>query len=221
MYYTGSGFPRMGRPPAARGAAPFERTFTGGADVAEIHPLIKNRRSFRTFSGVPPEPEKLEAMLEAFRWAPSSNNRQPWRIIIARSPEAHKKFDECLSEGNLQWATAAPLKMIILGNPEEQPERFGQQRWLLEVGLALENLLLQGSHLGLTVHAMAGWDEPTVLKNFNIPQPFRVAALFTVGYPGRTEDLHPDVQKKDKAPPARKPPEEIFFWDTYGGKGKP
>jgi len=189
--------------------------------VAEIHPLLKNRRSRRDFNGVPPEPEKLEAMLEAFRWAPSSNNRQPWRIIVVRSPEAHEKFNACLNPGNLQWATVAPLKMIILGHPEEQPERNGQQRYLIDVGLALENLLLQGSHFGLTVHAMAGWDEEKVLQNFGVPAPFRVAALFAVGYPGRTEDLHPEVQEKEKKPPTRKAPEEIFFWDAFGGKGKP
>ena len=185
-----------------------------------MHPLIKNRRSLRAFNGVPPEPEKIEALLEAFRWAPSSNNRQPWRVIVVESESAQAKFNECLSEGNLQWATAAPLKMIILGNPEEQPERNGQDRYLLDVGMALENLLLQGSDFGLTVHAMAGWDEPKVLENFGIPAPFRVAALFAVGYPGKTEDLHPEVQAKDNKPPARKDPAEIFFRDAFGKAGK-
>ena len=69
-----------------------------------MHPLIKNRRSLRAFNGVPPEAEKLEAMLEAFRWAPSSNNRQPWRVIVVESEEAQAKFNECLNEGNRQWA---------------------------------------------------------------------------------------------------------------------
>ncbi len=87
--------------------------------------------------------------------------------------------------------------------------------------MALENLLLQGSDFGLTVHAMAGWDEPKVLENFGIPAPFRVAALFAVGYPGKTEDLHPEVQAKDNKPPARKDPAEIFFRDEFGKAGKP
>lgn len=186
-----------------------------------MHPLIKNRRSRRDFNGEPPEPEKLEAMLEAFRWAPSSNNRQPWRVIVVRSKEAHEKFDACLNEGNRQWATAAPIKMVILGNPEEQPARFGQDRWLLDVGMALENLLLQGSDLGLTVHAMAGWDEAKALENFSVPEPFRVAALFAVGYPGKTEDLHPEVRAKENKPPARKDPAEIFFQDSFGQGAKP
>ena len=86
--------------------------------------------------------------------------------------------------------------------------------------MALENLLLQGSDFGLTVHAMAGWDEAKVLESFNIPEPFRVAALFAVGYPGKTEELHPDVQEKDNRPPARKDPAEIFFRDSFGNASK-
>ena len=188
--------------------------------MADIHPVLKNRQSRRSFSSQPVEPEKLETLLEAFRWAPSSNNRQPWRIVVVRSPDAHKRFDECLSESNRQWATAAPVKMIILGHPEEQPERNGQQRYLLDVGLAIENLLIQGCALGLTSHAMAGWEEEKVIELFHVPKPFRVAALFAVGYPGKLDELHPDVQKKEQAPPSRKPPEEIFFWDDFGKKGK-
>ena len=132
------------------------------------------------------------------------------------SEAAQAKFNECLSEGNRQWAVAAPLKMIILGNPEEQPERNGQDRYLLDVGMALENLLLQGSDFGLTVHAMAGWDEAKVLESFNIPEPFRVAALFAVGYPGKTEELHPDVQEKgQQAARAQRPRRDFlpeFVW---------
>jgi nitroreductase len=111
--------------------------------------------------------------------------------------------------------------MIILGNPEEQPDRNGQNRWLLDVGLALENLLLQGCNLGLTVHAMAGWDEDTALKNFNIPAPFRVAALFAVGYPGDVEALSPELQQRARQPQVRKPLTEIVFWEAFGQAGKP
>lgn len=188
--------------------------------MVDIHPILRNRTSGVAFSPEPLEPEKLEAMLEAFRWAPSSRNAQPWRIVVVGSPEAHKKFDEALSENNQKWATEAPVKMIILGNPEEQPDRNGQNRWLLDVGLALENMLLQGCDLGLTVHAMAGWDEDTVLKNFKIPAPFRVAALFAVGYPGKVEELSEEMQQKANRPSVRKPLEEIVFWDKFGKASK-
>jgi hypothetical protein len=67
---------------------------------------------------------------------------------------------------------------------------------------------------------MAGWDEDQVLEQFHVPKPLRVAALFAVGYPGKLEDLHPEVQKKEQAKPSRRPPEEIFFWDDFVQKGK-
>ncbi len=188
--------------------------------MAEIHPVLKNRKSGIAFSGKPPTSEQLETLLEAFRWGPSSGNKQPWRIIIVRSPEAHEKFNDALSDNNKKWATEAPVKMIVLGNPEEQPPRFGMDRWLLDVGLALENLLIQGCDLGLTVHAMAGWDEDKVRANFNIPDPFRVAALFSVGEPGKVEDLSEEMQTKANRPPTRKPLEEIVFWDDFGKAGK-
>ena len=105
--------------------------------MAEIHPVPTNRTSGLSFSGEPLAPEKLETMLEAFRWGPSSGNKQPWRIIVVRSPDAHKRFDEGLSDNNKKWATEAPVKMIVMGNPEEQPPRFDQDRWMLDVGLAL------------------------------------------------------------------------------------
>ena len=143
--------------------------------MGDIHPVVRKRTSGVAFSDARLESEKLEAMLEAFRWGPSSRNAQPWRIVVVRSAEAHRKFDEGLSENNQKWATAAPLKMIVIGNPAEQPDRDGQSRWLLDVGLALENMLLQGCDLGLTVHAMAGWDEDTILRNFNQSIPITTA----------------------------------------------
>jgi nitroreductase len=189
--------------------------------MVDIHPILKQRRSGVAFSDKPLEAEKLEALLEAFRWAPSSRNAQPWRIIVVRTPEAHRKFDAGLSANNQKWATRAPVKMVILGNPAEQPDRDGQSRWLLDVGLALENMLLQGCDLGLTVHAMAGWDEKTILTNFHVPEPFRVAALFAVGYPGNVTDLSEEMQQKANQPAVRKPLTEIVFWEDFGTAGAP
>ena len=189
--------------------------------MADIHPVLRNRVSGVAFSDAPLEAEKIDLLLEAFRWAPSSRNAQPWRIIVAQSPDARRKFDESLSETNQKWATQAPVKMIILGNPDEQPDRNGQNRWLLDVGLALENLLLQGCDMGLTVHALAGWDEEMVMKNFEIPAPFRVAALFAVGYPGKVEALSDELQQKARQPQVRKPLNEIVSWEIFGEAVKP
>lgn len=183
---------------------------------AEILKPLRERRSERHFTQRPLEAHVIASLVEALRWAPSSNNRQPWRLILIQGGEAGAKFDDALSEGNKKWAPAAPLKIVLLGNPEEQPDRDGQNRWLLDCGLALENLLVQGCSMGLTTHAMQGWNEQKVLANFNVPKPFRVAALIAAGYRGRIEDLSEEVAAKDRAPRTRKASGEIAFTDTFG-----
>jgi len=182
----------------------------------DILDVLRNRRSDRHFDARPLEREKIDLLIEAFRWAPSSNNRQPWRLIFAVSPEARAGFDDALSAGNRKWAPAAPVKIIIAGTAEEQPDRNAQNAWMLDVGLALQNMLVQGCAMNLTMHAMAGWDEQKVLGSFRIPQPFRVAALVAAGYPGKVEDLPEDVRVKDLAPRVRKGVAEIAFGDVFG-----
>lgn len=182
----------------------------------DILDVLRNRRSDRHFDGRPLEQAQVELLIEAFRWAPSSNNRQPWRLIFATSREARAGFDDALSAGNRKWAPAAPVKIVVIGTAEEQPDRNGQHAWLLDVGLALENMLIQGYAMGLTIHAMAGWDEQKLLRSFHIPQPFRVAALVAAGYRGRVEDLPEEVRVKDLAPRVRKAAGEIVFRDVFG-----
>lgn len=43
---------------------------------------IKARRSIRKYKAQPIEPEKLEAVLEAARLAPSARNAQLWKFVV-------------------------------------------------------------------------------------------------------------------------------------------
>lgn len=177
--------------------------------------VLMNRRSDRHFADRPLEPGVADTLFEAFRWAPSSNNRQPWRLLVAQSPEAARTWDDALSEGNRAWATAAPLKLVLVGNPAEQADRDGLQCFMLDCGLALENLLVQGCAMGLTAHAMVGWDAAKVAAGFAIPAPMRPVALVAVGYRGRVEDLAPEVREKDLRPRTRRPVDEIVIRDRF------
>lgn len=185
--------------------------------MSKLLDAIRERRSDRHFANKPLEPEVVDALLEAFRWAPSSNNRQPWRLVIASSPEANRIFDDALSAGNKQWAPVAPLKMVIIGVPEEQPEKNGTQNYLLDLGFAMENMMVQGYAMGLTIHAMAGWDYEKIVKGFNIPANAKPVALMAAGHRGRAEDLIEEVRAKDLKPRTRKEIGEFTYRDHYGG----
>lgn len=184
--------------------------------MSKLIDAIRERRSDRHFANKPLEADKVEALLDAFRWAPSSNNRQPWRVLIASSAEANRVFDDALSAGNKQWAPVAPLKMVIIGMPDEQPEKNGMQNFMLDVGFAMENMMLQGYAMGLTIHAMAGFDYDKICKGFALPANAKPVALMAAGYRGRVEDLIEEVRAKDLKPRTRKAIGEFVYRDSYG-----
>jgi len=182
----------------------------------DILDVIRNRRSDRHFNGRPVAQSDIDVLIEAFRWAPSSTNRQPWRLLFATSEAARSVYDDALSAGNKQWAPAAPVKIVVIGNPTDQPDRSGLHMWLLDCGLALENMLIQGYAMGMTIHAMAGYDEKKLLSGFGVPGPFRVAAVVAAGWRGKVEALPEEVRAKDLKPRVRKPASEFVFRDTFG-----
>lgn len=47
--------------------------------------IIKNRRSVRAFTERPVEVEKINAVIEIARYAPSGTNIQPWKVHVVTS----------------------------------------------------------------------------------------------------------------------------------------
>lgn len=182
----------------------------------EITSALRNRSSSRAIDPRPVEADKVAALIEALRWAPSSQNRQPWRLIVAAGEQARAGWDAALEPGNQGWAPRAPLKLVLLANPEEQPDHHGQQRCLIDGGLALHALLVQACAMGLNVRAMAGWDQDRVRAAFDIPHAYLVVALVAAGYPCPVEALPVEVQKKEARPRVRRDAREIVFQDRFG-----
>ncbi|MDH4155041.1 MAG: nitroreductase family protein, partial [Nitrospira sp.] len=48
-----------------------------------IHELLARRWSPRAFDDRSVDSDVLRVLFEAARWAPSSNNEQPWRFVVA------------------------------------------------------------------------------------------------------------------------------------------
>ena len=182
-----------------------------------IHSLLARRWSPRALDpGRPVEREKIRAILEAARWAPSSSNEQPWRFLVfdGGDPRGLEAARSCLVEGNA-WARRAPV--LLLSVASESFTRHGKPNAHArhDVGLATENLLLQATDLGLAVHPMAGFDAAKSAQLFGIPEGNTPLAMIAVGYPGRIEDLSEELAKRETAPRTRKPVEEWAFSGTW------
>jgi len=78
--------------------------------------LMQARRSVRKYQPKAVEPEKLQALIEAVRMAPSASNSQPWKLILVDDPAirqqvARATFDKILSFN--QFAMEAPVIAVL------------------------------------------------------------------------------------------------------------
>ena len=153
----------------------------GDNNKMKILPEIQTRRSPIIFQNRPVEQEKIEVVLEAARWAPSSYNHQPWRYIVVNENEALNKARKGLVAGNF-WAKQAPILIIALSKPEFDDTVDGKEYYLYDTGQSVMSLALEAEHLGLSTHQMLGFTEATIKKEFAIPDPWRVIVLIALGY---------------------------------------
>lgn len=184
-----------------------------------IHELIKERWSPRAFSDKPVSQETLCSLFEAARWAPSSYNDQPWHFIVGTksdSPETYDELYECLLEGNQTWAETAPVLGLSVARKRFVHSGDENRHALHDVGLAMENLVLEATSRDLYVHQMAGFDSEAARRAFAIPGAQEPVAAFALGYLGDAESLPEDLRKKERAERSRDSLDAFVFSGEWG-----
>jgi nitroreductase len=182
-----------------------------------IHDLLMRRWSPRAFAERPVEPDTLRSLFEAARWAPSSNNEQPWRFLVA-AKENKADWDRlftCLLEGNQKWAHRAPVLMLsvaTLAFDDGSPNRHA----FYDTGMAVENLVIQAMALGLFVHQMAGFRIDQARVECQIPGGYEPVAMIAVGYPGDPATLPDYLRERELKPRERNSISEFVFSGTWG-----
>ena len=183
-----------------------------------VHELISRRWSPRAFADRAVTAATLCRLLEAARWAASSNNEQPWHYLIATKEqrEEFKRLLSCLRPGNVRWAKDAPVLMLsvasLLFADEGEPNRHAWH----DVGQAAANLALEATALGLFIHQMAGFIPEKAREVFAIPAGYEPVAAIAVGYPGDPERLPDDLKQRELKPRERKPIAEFVFTGRWG-----
>jgi len=184
----------------------------------EINPLILNRWSPRSFTGQELGDKELFSLFEAARWAPSSFNNQPWRLIYAKRNSQHwNLLFSLLADGNKSWCANASVLVVIVSKKTFDYNGKPSITHQFDAGAAWENLALQAATQGLVTHAMQGFDYEQAKRELNVPDDYEVMAMVAIGKRASREKLSPELQKKE-TPNDRKPLSEIIMEGKFGNK---
>jgi nitroreductase len=183
-----------------------------------VHELIRNRWSPRAFAEKPVSAETLRALFEAARWAPSSNNEQPWAYLVATrdDPDNFAKMLSVLVEFNANWARNAPVLALSVAHLKTQREGKPNRVALHDVGSASSQLTFEANSRGILVHQMAGFDAEKARQAFAIPADWEPVAAMALGYPGHPDSLPEKLREREVAPRMRKPVSEFVMSGSWG-----
>lgn len=78
-----------------------------------IAQLFSDAHTAKTFLDTPVSDAQIDALYDMVKWAPTTMNIQPLRLIVAKSDDAKAQVLECLSGSNREQAEAAPLLTVV------------------------------------------------------------------------------------------------------------
>lgn len=176
----------------------------------DVHPLVRQRFSPRAFSHDPISETELLTLIEAAAWAPSSMNGQPWRFRYAlRGDAAFERLVASMSPGNSAWTVNAAAVVAVSAkavHANGQPNTS----WQFDTGLAVGNLLLQATAIGVHGHLIGGFDHAGVSALLQLESEAEsVICLLVLGRLGSAETLQEPFLSRELSPRNRKPLTEI------------
>lgn len=192
------------------------------APTTDLHPLIADRHSPRSFDPAHAlDDTSLAVLLEAARWAPSSMNHQPWRLVVARrGTEAHGAVFRTLMPGNQRWAGDASALVVAIAERSRDGEPIGTAEY--DLGLAVAQMTTQAQAMGLHVHQMGGFDKMAARRVLGLDDDLLPVVVVAVGRRDAPERLPDDLRRRETAARTRRPLAETVLlvdgrrWDRDG-----
>jgi nitroreductase len=136
---------------------------------------------------------------------------QPWTFLFATRDheEDHARIVETLTPNNVGWAKEAPVLIVTVAKLYAFAGK--EHNSYYDLGMAVENLVIQAGHLGLVAHQMGGFDAAKARESLLIPEGYVPVSVIALGYPGSPDTLHPTLRERELAPRQRKPLSQFVF----------
>ena len=167
--------------------------------------LAKSRYSVRKYENRAVEAEKLNAILEAGRIAPTAANQQPCIFLVLNNEEAIEKlYKACNPHG-------APLAVVVCADKSSAWVRPFDKANMGEIDstIAADHMMMCAQDLGLSSCWITYFDPKIVRREFNIPDDIIPFNILAIGY-GADEPQSPD-----RFAQTRKPLDAIVKYSSF------
>lgn len=161
--------------------------------------IAQTRQSCRAYDeGRSVEPEKLNAVLEAARLAPSACNGQPYHFTVCRGETAKAVAAAVSGMGMNKFASQAPVLIVVSEKPYVKSAALGARvkgndYRSIDIGIAAAYLTAEATTQGLA-SCILGWlDDGKIRDICGLDQPVRL--VITLGYAKEGDSLRPKKRK--------------------------
>jgi nitroreductase len=169
----------------------------------EYSELIAKRYSVRAYRPDPVEDEKLQAVLEAARLAPTAANRQPIQLVVMHTAG---REDEIGKINRQPWFVQAPLVIGVCAISSQawvrESDRFNAR--LIDAAIVADHLILAAANLGLGTCWVAAFNVEAARSVLQLPNEAEPVIFTPLGYPA-----------DQPGPKTRKPLSELVRYERW------
>lgn len=161
--------------------------------------IARTRQSCRSYDEARPvEQEKLEAVLEAARLAPSACNGQPYLLTVCRGQAASDVALNCRGMGMNKFAVQAPVCIVVSEMPYVKSAAMGARvknndYRSIDIGIVTAYLTAEATAQGLSTCILGWFDDGKIREICGLEHPVRL--VITLGYAQEGDALRKKVRK--------------------------
>lgn len=161
--------------------------------------IANNRQSCRSYDETKPvEQEKLDAILEAVRLAPSACNGQPYHLTVCRGETAKEVAKATMGMGMNKFASQAPVMIVISEMPYVKSAALGSKLKgndyrSIDIGIAAAYLTAEATAQGLSTCILGWLDDKKIRTLCDLEYPVRL--VICLGYAKEDDKLRAKKRK--------------------------
>ena len=145
----------------------------------EFKEVVKNRYSCKKFSARQVEPEKLNAILEAGRWAPTAKNLQEQHVYVLQSEEALAKIDTVTP-----CRYGAPTALVVAFDKNNVYKYPGGRAdsGVEDATIVATHMMLAATDAGVDSCWLNFLDPDALAKDLGLPENEEILMVMDLGY---------------------------------------